>query len=634
MRHRFCAAFVCLAWLSACVAPPAQVTAPATLTASATPTIAPEPTPTRIPTPTPAPPPTDRYAGWAVVAYPGMPQAEMETMLSRLRDAGANMVWMGHNNPGEVRADKAEPGLSYAIWAAAQDSRHPEQRTALAIIEAQHRMLRAARAVGLPVVFPIGYQIHMGQDWRDAHPKEMRHDAAGQWLGLFNGGVSASPYSAAYRADIRRYYEWVRAEFIAPYRDVLLMLNLADEPLGGDYSLPAEQEFTARTGKTFSNADALHLGAFQDRVIVDYAVWSAEQWLDLAPDLPVTISFCGAQGRWSYRIPNVEALFRETPRNFVPTFDAYLHDYLPWEPLTEAEVGSLALFVRTLGFYSQHHNREFWLWSAGNRWGLAGYDSPNPGGVSDALANGYLLTLAARSTGGNLRGIAVWNYNVKDQGLYGDADPAPYDREAMFTRISDSFVEWRRLMAAPGGRARMLLLLTDQAVHTYLGETRNAVLDSPIRFDSLLPLTRRNMPAAVVSALPALDDIQTIIVLDPTPQTLAATELAALGAFADQGGQLLASANVLAELWPAIGARPAGALPLPTSPYEMTASDWANLFPTSTGIYISSGDRALFYSPANAAALPSATSWRVFDPAGQRRMNAIELRAHEFALSP
>lgn len=558
----------------------------------------------------------------------------MEATLRRLRDAGANIVWLGHNNPGEVEADKAEPGLSYAVWAAAQDSQHPKHRTALAMVAAQHRMLRAARAVGLPAVLPIGYQIHMGRDWRDTHPKEMRHDAAGQWLDIFNGGVSASPYSAAYRADIRRYYEWVHAEFVMPYRNVLLMLNLADEPLGGDYSFSAEREFSARTGHTFSSADALTLGAFQDRVIVDYAVWSAEQWLDLAPDLPMTISFCGAQGRWSYRLPDVEALFRETPRNFVPTFDAYVHDYLPWEPLTEAEVGSLALFVRTLGFYSQRYDREFWLWSAGNRWGLAGYDSPNPGGVSDALANGYLLALAARSTGGNLRGIAVWNYNVKDQGLYGDSDPAPYDRETLFMRVSDAFAAWRRLMAAPGGRARVLLLLTDRAAHTYLGETRNAVFDSPIRFDSLLPFTRQDTPNAVVGTLPALDGVETIMVLDPTPQTLAESELAALRAFAAGGGQLLASAEVLAELWPAPGARPTGALPLPASPYEMKVSDWAGLFPGSPGIHVSNGGRSLFYSPAAAAALPTTTSWRIFDRAGQLRANALELRAHEFALSP
>jgi hypothetical protein len=557
----------------------------------------------------------------------------MEMMLRRIKDAGANVVWIGHNNPGEVIADKAEPGLSYAVWAAAQDSRHPERQTALAMIEAQHRMLRAARAVGLPAVFPIGYQIHMGRDWRDAHPKEMRHDAAGQWLDIFNGGVSASPYSAAYRADIRRYYEWVRDEFVMPYRDVILMLNLADEPLGGDYSAPAEKEFTARTGQTFATAAAASLGAFQDSVIVDHAVWSAEQWLELAPDVPMTISFCGSQGRWSYGMPNVEALFRETPPNFVPTFDAYVHDYLPWKPLTEAEVGSLALFVRTLGYYSERYDREFWLWSAGNRWGLAGYGSSNPGGVSDAVANGYLLALAARSTGGNLRGMAVWAYNVKDQGLYGDSDPAPYDRETLFVRVSESFTKWRRLMGttALGARAEMLIYLSETLAHAHRGATRNAVSDSALDYDALLPLTRQATRTARVGELP-LDfaGVHTLLVLDPTPATLSEAARERLREFAGNGGRLIATAPVLASLRAERNTVIIGGDPL-----ALTADEWAALFPSSPGIHIATPDAALVYLPAgDRAALPVAQTWRVFDRIGTQRPGATKLHEHEVALSP
>lgn len=557
----------------------------------------------------------------------------METLLRRIRDAGANVVWIGHNNPGEVIADKAEPGLSYAVWAAAQTATHPERQTALAMIEAQHRMLRAARAVGLPAVFPIGYQSHLGRDWRDAHPKEMRHDAAGQWLDIFNGGVSASPYSAAYRADIRRYYEWVRAEFVTPYRDVILMLNLADEPLGGDYSAPAEREFTARTGQTFANADPVSLGAFQDSVIVDYAVWSAQQWLELAPDLPVTMSFCGSQGRWSYLMPNVEALFRDPPRNFIPTFDAYVHDYLPWEPLTEAEVGSLALFVRTLGHYSQRYDREFWLWSAGNRWGLAGYGSSNPGGVSDAVANGYLLALAARSTGGNLRGLAVWAYNVKDQGLYGDSDPAPYDRESLFARVSQSFVEWRRLMGrtALGGEPETLLLLPDPVRWRHLGATRNAVQASPINFDDLLPLTRRDERAVLLGRLPTtLASFSTVLVLAHDVDSFSPSDLQRLEEFVRTGGRVLATDAVLKALNAPADATAA----FSAGPLTYSSADWAALYPGGPGIAVSAGDLALLYSPVDPAPLPGPRRWRIFDHNGEQRPGAIELREHEFALSP
>jgi len=557
----------------------------------------------------------------------------MEKMLRRMKNAGANYIWIGHNNPGEVVEGKAEPGLSYAVWAAAQNTQHPKHAIALSFIEAQHTMLRAAQAVGLPAVLPIGYQIHMGEDWRNLYPKDMRHDAAGQWLNIFNGGVSASFYSENYRRDIRAYYAWIQTEFVQPYRDVIMMLNLADEPLGGDYSAPAEAEFTKRTGQTFATAEAEAVGRFQDEMIVEYAVWSAQEWQKLAPDLPVTISFCGAQGRWSYRMPNVEALFRETPPNFVPTFDAYLHDYLPYEPMTEAEVGSLILFTRTLGYYSQKYQREFWLWSAGNSWGLANYGSSNPGGISDALANGYLLALAARSTGGHLRGLAVWNYNIHDQGLYGGPE-TEYNRDEMFTRVSGAFADWRRLMVLPGGKATTALWLTDKAAHAYLGVTRNSVFDTPLKFDALIPFTRQDVPAVVVGALPALDEMETVIVLDPTPETLSMEEQNALKNFIEAGGQLLASAEVLNTVWRETAARPANAVSLPGNPFSMQAAEWAEVFPRTSGLRVSaSGYTLLFNLAPQPIALPSAENWRAFNRAGLPQPTAVQLAEHEFALS-
>ena len=62
------------------------------------------------------------YTGWAIVAYPSDIQVQTETAPRRMKAAGANMAWIGHNNPGEVAVDKVEPGLSYAVFAAAQDS--------------------------------------------------------------------------------------------------------------------------------------------------------------------------------------------------------------------------------------------------------------------------------------------------------------------------------------------------------------------------------------------------------------------------------------------------------------------------------------------------------------------------------
>ena len=65
--------------------------------------------------------------------------------------------------------------------------------------------------------------------------------------------MNASFFAPDYRRDIRRYYEWADERLVRPYRDALPMLNLADEPSGGDYSAWAEGEFIARFGYGFSD---------------------------------------------------------------------------------------------------------------------------------------------------------------------------------------------------------------------------------------------------------------------------------------------------------------------------------------------------------------------------------------------
>ena len=248
------------------------------------------------------------YAGWAVEAYPEASAAEIEAMVQRMVDAGANVVWIGHNNPGEVDPDKVEPGLSYAVYEAYLDPGDPRHEAAVAVVEAQHRMLAACRAVGVKAVLPVGYQIQMGEVWNENHPGDLRRDAGGQPLDIYGGGVSASFYAPAYRRDIEAYYRWVDAEFVQPYADVLLMLNLADEPIGGDYSAHAEAEFRRRHGFGFDEvgddpARQRLLGEFQSRYVVEYAIYSAGLWQEIHPGLPVTMSFDGAQARQTFTLP-------------------------------------------------------------------------------------------------------------------------------------------------------------------------------------------------------------------------------------------------------------------------------------------------------------------------------------------
>jgi hypothetical protein len=498
-----------------------------------------------------------RYAGWATEAYPSLSAATMQQIVARQRNAGANVVWIGHNNPGEVNAQVAEPGLSYAVYEALQDEADPRNADARAIVAAQERMLQAVRAQGLKAVFPVGYQSQMGSPWSAAHPDALRMESRGG-VDRTTAVVNASFYSPDYRDDIRRYYEWVNAQFVRPYRDTILMLNLADEPSGGDYSVWAEAEFTVRNGYGFADvgddaARIARLGEFQSNYIAEYAAWSASQWAELQPDLPTTMSFEGATARVHFQLPLVEAVFSRTPATFYPTFDAYPRDGPPEAALDDVELIRLFTLVRSLGHYSARYSRPFWLWSTANSWGLA-QASPQPANVADAVANAYYLALLARQTGGWLQGIAVWNYNVVGQGLYNDTNRTTYDPDAMFARVSESLPRIRQILAAPAGATRVLLLAPNGFPFRLLGATR---MVDPFAFRSyefhrLAVFARNNVPAAVVSTLAGedLSRVATIVVLARYAQDVPDEDAQRLRGYLDRGGTVVAPRHLSGALGP------------------------------------------------------------------------------------
>ena len=516
-----------------------------------------------------------RYAGWAVEAYPELSVARMQAMVRRIANAGANVIWIGHNNPGEVQPDKVEPGLSYAVYEATRNPTDPRHQVAVAIVEAQHRMLEACRTVGVKAVLPVGYQIQMGRVWNDAHPGDLRRDAEGQPLDIYGGGLSASFYAPSYRQDIAAYYRWVEAEFVRPYAGVLLMLNLADEPIGGDYSAHAEAEFRRRTGLDFADVgdDPEHqrlLGAFQSGYVVEYAAFSAQMWQQIHPGLPVTLSFDGAQARATFAMPDVESLFRDTPGNLVITFDAYPHDGLPRVPARDEDLVRLFLLARSVGLYSARYARPVWMWAASNSWGLS-QASPDPGTISDAVANGLYLALLVRQGGGDLQGIAYWNYNVKEQGLYNDTHATAYHPDAMFARVSATLPTLRGLMAQAPGRPDVLVLAPPAVAHQAIGAAREAVRMEAQPFQKLAVLARMGVNAAIVDGLegwellarPALrstaslavaagggpgEQMRAIVVLAPAAGFLSPSDLAILRGFLAKGGRVVAAPEVGAVL--------------------------------------------------------------------------------------
>ncbi|MFN2289954.1 MAG: hypothetical protein ACK2UC_02065 [Anaerolineae bacterium] len=504
------------------------------------------------------------YAGWTVEAYPELSSEDMVALVRRLADNGANVVWIGHNNPGIVDADKVEPGLSYAVYDAYTDAADPRHGAAVAVVAAQHRMLAACRSVGIKAVLPLGYQIQMGRRWNQAHPGHLRLDAQGRPLDIYGGGVSASFYSPLYRRDIEIYYRWLEAEFVEPYRDVILMLNLADEPLGGDYSAQADAEFRARHGFGLVEAgdDVARqrlVGAFQSRYVVEYAAYSSRLWASIRPGLPVTMSFDGAQARQTWTMPDVEALFRDTPANFVVTFDAYPRDGLPHVALSDGDLIGLFLLTRSLGLYSTRYDRPVWLWAAANSWGLS-QASIDPGTVSDAIANGLSLALlfnqALAESGAQaqpyLQGIVYWNYNVKEQGLYNDTHSTAYDVETMFAQVSQVLPTLRQLMDVPPGHPDMLILAPPARAYEEIGAQQAAVLLEVQPYQRLAILAKEGLDAAVVASLEgwSLAGVRAVVVLSPGTSYLESSDLDRLRAFLAVGGKIVASPEVGSALRP------------------------------------------------------------------------------------
>src|ERR1019366_10213228 len=162
------------------------------------------------------------------------------------------------------------------------------------------------------------------------------------------------------------------------------------------------------------------LGAFQSHVMVDFVSWAAGQWQAIDPAVTVTASLDGGPGRKNQQAPALEAMFREPPGNFQPAWDAYPRDGLPTDPLNDSDSTALISFIGTLGHFSARTGRPYWLWSAGNSWGLGG-GSTDPSNIADAQVNLRLLADVSKQAGGLLRGIAIWNYNLRGQGLYGDS---------------------------------------------------------------------------------------------------------------------------------------------------------------------------------------------------------------------
>ncbi len=496
------------------------------------------------------------YAGWAIDAYPDMTYEQMLADLTRMKQAGANVVWISHANPARPYAQEREVGLNPSVFSAFKDPAQYAYQDAISIVEANKRMLKACQALGLKAVLSVGYQTQMGQVWSAQHPQDLRRRADGSLWQVTNGNDPyGSSYSPAFQQDLRDYYVWIEFEFVHPYRDTIQMLNLADEPLGGDYSGWANQEFQKRTGYGFADVGNSEqrqesLGRFQANVITDFMTLAAGYWQEITPGLPVTMSFDGGAMREENGLPNLESLFAHAPANFVLTWDMYPRDRGSLDrPINEDDISRLFSLVRRIGGFSGRYNRSVWFWSAANSWGL-GQTATDSGTIADAEANLLYLALLMNQTGGHLAGLAVWNYNIKSQGLYnysccGLNQKATWNEDEMFQRVSQQFDTVRAIMAQPSGQPEALYLRPPEWQYQLIGQARTDYFLQLMDWAKFDALNRSNVAGVEAGHWPASmpggwSGIKTVIALAPA-EYYTSEDIAGLRNFAASGGSVVVS---------------------------------------------------------------------------------------------
>ncbi|GEM_PF-2928749 len=494
---------------------------------------------------------TNSYAGWVMDAYPDLSAADLLQAFTRMHDAGANLVWLGHSNPVDVDPNAHEVGLSYAVYAAASNPSDPQNSAALSIIAAQRRALDAARAVGLKLVLPVGYRTQMGPTWNAAHKDSLRRGPDGSILNF--GGEDASPYAGDFRNDTVQYYQWVEQQFVAPYRDVILMVMLSNEPTGVDYSSASDAAFYGRYGYHFADVGidpnrVTQLGDFQSHVMVEYTVWAARQWAVIDAGLTVTLAFDGSPGRNNMQAPALEDIFREAPANLQPAWDTNFRNGAPTDALNDADIAALDIFLGTLGHFSAKYGRPYWLWSSGNSWGLSG-GSADPSTIADALVNLQMVADVSRQAGGVLRGVAIWAYNVRGQGLYNDAYHPPYSQDDLFSRLTGSLPAVRKILDGPAGPGPDVYVVAPNAMPDRLlgaGRVVDIWAFRGYNFGSLVSIARSGVTMAVVNTLAGENLARTrmLIVLARDPNDLSEADLVAIRGYRARGGVLVDASTV------------------------------------------------------------------------------------------
>jgi hypothetical protein len=191
-------------------------------------------------------------------------------------------------------------------------------------------------------------------------------------------------------------------------------------------------------------------------------------------------------------MPSIPALFRDTPEYFHPTFDVYPRDGNQATPIKESDVVMLVLFLRQLGYLSAKHKKPYWLWTTGNSWGL-GQASNDPANITDAVVNQIMALTSAQDSCAPLRGIAVWNYNVKLQGLYNDNIKTVYDTEDMFHKLTRVIAHLRDFVGENLCKPPKLgIVLERDFAHRFIAQSREATWVRPFPLEKFVWPAKNN----------------------------------------------------------------------------------------------------------------------------------------------
>jgi hypothetical protein len=186
-----------------------------------------------------------------------------------------------------------------------------------------------------------------------------------------------------------------------------------------------------------------------------------------------------------------------------------------------------------------------------------GQTATNPGTIADAEANLLYLALLMNQTGGHLAGLAVWNYNIKSQGLYnysccGLDQKATWSEDDMFTRVSQQFETVRKIMAGPPGQPEVLFLRPPEWQYRLIGQTKANYFLQLMDWGKMDALDRSNVAGVEAGHWPAplpesWANLKTVIALAPA-EYYTAQDLAELKSFAGAGGSVVVSLGIAQAL--------------------------------------------------------------------------------------